>query len=36
MEEYLRGVLDDLPKEIIEIPEMPAATNLFTVRDKNE
>ena len=36
MEEYLRGVLDDFPEEIIKTPETPAASNLFNVRDKNE
>ena len=36
MEEYLRGVLDDFPKEITETPETPAASNLFNVRDENE
>ena len=33
MEEYLRGVLDDFPEEITEIPETPAASNLSNVRD---
>ena len=36
MEEYLRGVLDDFPKEIKETPETPAASNLFTVREDSE
>ena len=36
MEEYFRLVLNDFPKEIIETPETPAATNLFTVRDDNK
>ena len=36
MEEYLRGVHDDLPEEITEFTETPAATNLFTIRKKTE
>ena len=39
MEEYLRGLLDDLPEEIKETPETsetPAASNLFTVREESE
>ena len=36
MEEYMRGVLEDLPEEIIETPETPAASNLFTVREDSE
>ena len=36
MEEYLGGVLDDLPDEITETPETPAASNLFTVREDSE
>ena len=36
MEEYLRGVLDNLPEEIIETPETPAASNLFNIRDDKE
>ena len=36
MEEYLRGVLDDLPEEITETPETPAASNLFNIRDDKE
>ena len=36
MEEYLRGVLDDFPEEIIETTETPAAANLFNVKDNNE
>ena len=35
MEEYLRGVLYDLPEEITETPETLAASNLFNIRDKN-
>ena len=35
-EEYLRGVLDDSPKDITETPETPAASNLFNARDNNE
>ena len=35
MEEYLRGVLDNFPEKITEMSETPAATNLFTIRDKN-
>ena len=36
MEEYLRGVLNNFPEEIIETPEIPAAANLFNVSDNNE
>ena len=36
VEEYLRGVLDDLPEEITETPETPAAPNLFNFRDDKE
>ena len=35
MEEYLRGVIDDFPEEIIEAPETPAAANLFNIRVDN-
>ena len=30
------GVLDDLPEEITETPETPAASNLFNVREDSE
>ena len=36
MEEYLRGVLNNLPDEITETPETPARSNIFNVRDDNE
>ena len=36
MEEYLKGVHNDFPEEITEFTETPAATNLFTIRDKTE
>ena len=36
MEEYLRGVLDYFPEDIIETPETPATSNLFNVMDNNE
>ena len=36
MEEYLRGVLNNFPEEIIETPDTPAASNLFNVRDNKE
>ena len=36
MDEYLRGVLDDLPEEITETLEKPAASKLFTVREDSE
>ena len=36
MEEYLRGLLDDFPEELIETPETPASSNIFNVRDNNE
>ena len=36
MEEYLRGVLDNLPEEITKTPEKPAASNLSNVRDNKE
>ena len=36
MEEYLRGVLDNIPEGITETPETPAASNLFTVRGDSE
>ena len=36
MEEYLRGVLDNFPKEITETPETPAALNLFNVREESK
>ena len=36
MEEYLRGVLNDSPEEIIETPETPAAANLFNIRGDND
>ena len=36
MEEDLRGVLNDLPEEITEIPETPAASNLFNIREDSE
>ena len=35
MEEYLRGVLDDFPKEITEKPEKTAASDIFKARDDN-
>ena len=36
MEEYLRGVLDNFPKEITETLETPATSNIFNVRDNNK
>ena len=36
MEEYLRGALNNLPEDITETPETPAASNLFNVWDDNE
>ena len=36
MEEYLRGVLDDLPELITETPETTSAANIFNVRDNNK
>ena len=36
MEEYLTGVLDNLPEEITETPETTAASNLLNVRDDKE
>ena len=36
MEEYLTGVLDDLPEEITETPDTPATSNLFTFREDSE
>ena len=36
MEEYLRGVLNNFPEEIIETPDTPAASNLFNVRENKE
>ena len=36
MEEYLRGVLDKFPEEIIETPETPATSNLFNVREQQQ
>ena len=36
MEEYLRGLLEDFPKEITEKPETPAASNLLNIRDNKE
>ena len=36
MEEYLRGVLDDFPEKTTEIPETPASSNRFNVRDNKE
>ena len=36
MEEYLRGVLNNFPEEIIETPDTPAASNLFNVRNGKE
>ena len=36
MEEYLKGVLDNVPKEITEIPKTPAASNLFNFRENNK
>ena len=34
-EEHLRGVLNNFPDEITEIPKTPAASNLFNTREKN-
>ena len=36
MEEYLRGVRDDLSEEITEKPETPVTLNLFNVTDNKE
>ena len=36
MEEYLTGVLENLPEEITETPETPATSNLFNVRNEKE
>ena len=36
MEEYLRGVIDNFPEEITEIPENPAASNIFDVGDDKD
>ena len=36
MEEYLRGVLNDLPEKIIETPETPTTSNLFNFREDSE
>ena len=36
MEEYLWGVIDEFPEEIMETLETPAAENLFNVRDDNK
>ena len=36
MEEYLRGVLNDLPEKITETPETPAASILFNVREDSK
>ena len=36
MDDYLRRVLDDFPKEIIESLETPAAAKIFAIREENE
>ena len=36
MEDYLRGVLEDLPEEITDTPETTAEANLFNNRVNNE
>ena len=36
MVEYLRGVLDDFSEKTTEIPETPASSNRFNVRDNKE
>ena len=36
MKEYLRRVLNNFSDEITKTPEIPAASNLFNVREKTE
>ena len=36
IEEYSRGLIDDFLEEITDTPEIPAASNLFNVRNDNK
>ena len=36
MEDYLEGVIDDFPEDIIEEFETPEASNLFDVIDEDD